>query len=233
MIITPQSSDSDLYPERVSKDLIYKQIIADLEKAAELLPNKSTYTGSDIGRANKGAALGELAEVYLTLGNNWQKVVDLTTQVESLGFALNTNYADNFNPANENSVESLFEVQYNSNGGFSFWSNENQASWASTFMGPRGSNFVGGGDPTNATHMLLLQLASEKAEVVAYVGWSDGTEPPTLSGSDVTLPDTRTWSYFTAILRKGSPVFDADALVNHTVPMKRQTEVVEEFKVVA
>lgn len=88
-------------------------------------------------------------------------------------------------------------------------------------------------DPTNATHMLLLQLASEKAEVVAYVGWSDGTEPPTLSGSDVTLPDTRTWSYFTAILRKGSPVFDADALVNHTIPMKRQTEVVEEFKVVA
>ncbi len=145
LITTPQSSDSDLYPERVSKDLIYDQIILDLEKAAELLPNKSEYTGANIGRANKGAALGELAEVYLTLGNNWQKVVDLTTQVEGLGFSLNANYADNFNPSNENSVESLFEVQYNSNGGFSFWSNENQASWTSTFMGPRGSNFVGGG----------------------------------------------------------------------------------------
>nr|WP_269686628.1 RagB/SusD family nutrient uptake outer membrane protein [Flavobacterium lacustre] len=145
LITTPQSSDSDLYPERVSKDLIYDQIISDLEKAAELLPNKSEYTGANVGRANKGAALGELAEVYLTLGNNWQKVVDLTTQVEGLGFSLNTNYADNFNPSNENSVESLFEVQYNSNGGFSFWSNENQASWTSTFMGPRGSNFVGGG----------------------------------------------------------------------------------------
>nr|WP_315167368.1 RagB/SusD family nutrient uptake outer membrane protein [uncultured Flavobacterium sp.] len=145
LITTPQSSDSDLYPKRVSKDLIYDQIISDLEKAAELLPNKSEYTGANVGRANKGAALGELAEVYLTLGNNWQKVVDLTTQVEGLGFSLNTNYADNFNPSNENSVESLFEVQYNSNGGFSFWSNENQASWTSTFMGPRGSNFVGGG----------------------------------------------------------------------------------------
>ncbi len=145
LITAPQSSDDDLYPARVSKDLIYKQIIADLEKAAELLPNKSEYKGSDIGRANKGAALGELAEVYLTLGNNWQKVVDLTTQVEGLGFALNTNYADNFNPATENSVESLFEVQYASNGGYGFWSNENQASWASPFMGPRGSNFVGGG----------------------------------------------------------------------------------------
>jgi len=145
LITTPQSSDDDLFPARVSKDLIYQQIIADLEKAAELLPNKSAYTGSDIGRANKGAALGELAEVYLTLGNNWQKVVDLTSQVESLGFNLNTNYADNFNPSTENSVESLFEVQYASNGGYGFWSDENQASWASPFMGPRGSNFVGGG----------------------------------------------------------------------------------------
>lgn len=145
LITTPQSSDDDLFPVRVSKDLIYQQIIADLEKAAELLPNKSEYSGSDIGRANKGAALGELAEVYLTLGNNWQKVVDLTTQIEGLGFNLNLNYADNFNPSTENSRESLFEVQYEGDGGYSFWSDENQASWASTFMGPRGSNFVGGG----------------------------------------------------------------------------------------
>lgn len=145
LITTPQSSDDDLFPVRVSKDLIYQQIIADLEKAAELLPNKSEYSGSDIGRANKGAALGELAEVYLTLGNNWQKVVDLTTQIEGLGFNLNLNYVDNFNPSTENSRESLFEVQYEGDGGYSFWSDENQASWASTFMGPRGSNFVGGG----------------------------------------------------------------------------------------
>jgi tetratricopeptide (TPR) repeat protein len=143
LITTPQSSDDDLFPVRVSKDLIYQQIIADLEKAAELLPNKNEYSGNDIGRTNKGAALGELAEVHLTLGN-WQKVVDLTTQVEGLGFNLNLNYADNFNPATENSRESLFEVQYESDGGYSFWSDENQASWTSTFMGPRGSNFVGG-----------------------------------------------------------------------------------------
>ena len=87
-------------------------------------------------------------------------------------------------------------------------------------------------DPKNATHMKLLELAADRAEVGVYVGWSDGDVPPTVSGSDVTLPTTRTWSSFRAILRKGSPVFDADALVNHTVPMKRQTEVTDEFKVV-
>ena len=30
-------------------------------------------------------------------------------------------------------------------GGFDFWSNENQASWTSPFQGPRGANFVAGG----------------------------------------------------------------------------------------
>lgn len=87
-------------------------------------------------------------------------------------------------------------------------------------------------DPKNLSHMKLLELAADRAEVGVYVGWSDGDAPPTVSSSDVTLPTTRTWSSFRAILRKGSPVFDADALVNHTVPMKRQTEVTDEFKVV-
>ncbi|MEG1232518.1 MAG: phage tail tube protein [Acinetobacter sp.] len=86
-------------------------------------------------------------------------------------------------------------------------------------------------DPKNLSHMKLLELAADRAEVGVYVGWSDGDVPPTISGSDVTLPTTRTWSSFRAILRKGSPVFDADSLVNHTVPMKRQTEVTDEFKV--
>ena len=87
-------------------------------------------------------------------------------------------------------------------------------------------------DPKNLSHMKLLELAADRAEVGVYVGWSDGDAPPTISGSTVTLPTSRTWSSFRAILRKGSPVVDADALVNHTVPMKRQTEVTDEFKVV-
>ncbi|WP_394651154.1 phage tail tube protein [uncultured Acinetobacter sp.] len=87
-------------------------------------------------------------------------------------------------------------------------------------------------DPKNATHMILLQAAQAKEEVGVYVGWSDGVGTPTLTSGTVELPDTRSWSYATARLRKGSPVFDADSLVNHTIPMKRQTEVIDEFKVV-
>ena len=88
-------------------------------------------------------------------------------------------------------------------------------------------------DPKNLSHMTLLQLAAEKAEVKVYVGWSDGIAEPTLVTGEIDLPKTRTWSHFIAILRKGSPVFAVDAMVNHTIPMKRQTEVTEEFKVQA
>ena len=144
LVTEPQDVNGDLYPARAPKTEIYKLIISDLEKAIQFLPTKQQYGDSDKGRASKGAAIGALAKVYLTLGQ-WQKVVDLTTQLEGMGYALNTDYSDNFNINKENSVESLFEVQYASDGGYDFWSNENQSSWTSTFMGPRGANFVGGG----------------------------------------------------------------------------------------
>ncbi len=144
LITEPQSSDSDLFPPRDPVAQVYELIISDLNAAAELLPPKSSYGSENKGRVSKGAAYGLLAKVHLTLGN-YQEVVQYATEVESLGYALNENYADNFSITNENSVESLFEVQYASNGGYDFWSNENQASWASPFMGPRGANFVAGG----------------------------------------------------------------------------------------
>jgi len=134
----------DLRPFRTSKTDVYNQIILDLNQAITLLPPKEQYSGSDVGRASKGSASGMLAKVYLTLGD-WQKVVDLSSQVTSLGYSLNANYADNFNSATENSNESLFEIQYASNGGFGFWDNENQASWLSAFTGPRGSGLVAAG----------------------------------------------------------------------------------------
>ncbi|GET22537.1 RagB/SusD family nutrient uptake outer membrane protein [Prolixibacter denitrificans] len=144
LITVPQEPGDDLRPKRTDKAKVYEQIIADLTDAEQLLPPRSEYSGNDIGRASKGAAAGLLAKVYLTLGQ-WDKVVTLANEVESLGYALNPNYADNFDVNNKNSVESLFEIQYTGNAGEGFWDNTNQASWLSTFTGPRNSNMVAGG----------------------------------------------------------------------------------------
>lgn len=144
-ITAPQNPGEDIRPARAPASEIYSDIIIpDLESAMTLLPPRESYAAGDVGRASKGSATGLLAEVYLTLGN-WQQVVDLTNQVEALGYSLNANYAWNFDPAHENGPESLFEVQYAGKTSFDFWSNENQAAWHSTFMGPRNSGLVAGG----------------------------------------------------------------------------------------
>lgn len=143
LITKPQVVGDDLKVKRTPKAEVYNLIIQDLTDAISMLPPASTYGGADIGRASKGAAAGLLGKVYLTLGD-WQKTVDLCRQVTSLGYTLNSNYADNFSPTKKNTVESLFEVQYSGATTYGFFDDFNQASWTSTFTGPRNSDFVGG-----------------------------------------------------------------------------------------
>ncbi len=173
LMTTPLSSDDNLFPSRTPVNEVYELIESDLLNAITLLPPKSAYSQQDLGRASKGAAYGMLAKVYLTRGN-YQGAVDMATQVEGLGYDLNSNYYDNFNIDNENSIESIFEVQYASDGGYGFWDNENQASWASPFMGPRSSNFVAGGYGWNQpTTEFINQYEADdtrKAVTVLYEG---------------------------------------------------------------
>jgi starch-binding outer membrane protein, SusD/RagB family len=173
LILVPQVPGDDLRPARTPKAEVYKQIIKDLEEAIVQLPKREDYSPEDKGRASKGAAAGMLAKVYLNLGE-WQKVVDLTNQVTELGYRLNNNYVDNFSVANENSVESLFEVQYLGKTRYDFWGDQNQASWLSTFTGPRNSNMVAGGwgwnQPTEEFVSAYEQGDLRKDATVLYEG---------------------------------------------------------------
>jgi hypothetical protein len=98
-----------------------------------------------LGRACKEAALAMLAKIYLTLGTDNKRVVSLCEEIEGMGYDLSEmNYYDNFDPQIKNNAESLFEIQYTGATDYSFWDNENQAAWLSTYMGPRNSGWVGG-----------------------------------------------------------------------------------------
>lgn len=145
--LTPSKPGDDLFPVRVSKDKIYNEvIIPDLLEAIELLPRRENYSSKDLGRASKGAAVGILAKVYLTLGK-YQKCIEMCNMVESFGYVLNPDYSDCFGgeDRHKNTAESLFEIQYYGLTKAGFWSDENQACWLSTYMGPRNSGWVGGG----------------------------------------------------------------------------------------
>lgn len=194
MITKPQKPGDNLRPIRTPVSDIYnKVIIPDLTEAIKLLPLKSSYTGNDVGRAAKGSATGLLAKVYLTIANmqkfagknyakqnttaDYQKVVTLCNQVTQLGYKLDANYADNFNPNYENDQECLFSVQYYGKTSYSFWSNENQSSWTSTFMGPRNSNMVAGGygwdQPTKEFVNSYEPGDKRKAITILYKGCPD------------------------------------------------------------
>lgn len=126
---------------RSPKAQVYAQIITDLQAAEGLLPN--TTSGADKGRATAGAAKSLLAAVYLTLGdkpNAAAKAKEVIDNASLYGYALNANYADNFNLDRENGPESIFEVQYRSGGGQ--WSDFGAGHKLNTFFAPRAQDIV-------------------------------------------------------------------------------------------
>lgn len=92
---------------------ILTRIATDLVAAENFLP--ASYTGANVGRATKGAAATLLGKVYLTLGQRAQ-AEPVLRRVLTYGYSLVPNYANLFGVANENNVESIFEVQYRAGG---------------------------------------------------------------------------------------------------------------------
>lgn len=99
---------------RASVEDTYKQIEQDLKDAIPNLPKRSEYASTDMGRATKGAAQGYLAKVYLYQGKYEQAEAELDTLINSNEYSLLPKFGDVWTIANNNSKESLLEVQYNS-----------------------------------------------------------------------------------------------------------------------
>ena len=93
---------------RTPKADVWAAVEQDLTDAAGVLPQ--TYSGADIGRATKGAALAFHAKVAM-YQQKWADVKSYTEQVMGLGYSLFANYEQLFRVANENSSESVFEIQ--------------------------------------------------------------------------------------------------------------------------
>jgi hypothetical protein len=109
------STPQDL-PATATPTAVYAQIETDLKDAAAALP--ASYTGADIGRATKGAALALLGKVQLQQLKYAEASASLTQVMAIPGYALmgeagtGGTYADNFTSMKENNAESVFEVQF-------------------------------------------------------------------------------------------------------------------------
>lgn len=98
------------YPATSPHDQVLAAVATDAQAAAAALP--VTYTGNDIGRATRGAALALLGRVQLQQ-RDWSAAAATFQQVRDLGaHTLAPTYEENFTMAGENNVESVFEVQF-------------------------------------------------------------------------------------------------------------------------
>lgn len=109
--LTPVTTRSEAARELVGHDVIYPQIIADVEQAIQLLPARPQQ---ELGRATSGAAKMLLADVYITQ-KNWSQAETLLKDIVNSGhYSLIPDYENVFseNTGNKNNAESLFEVQF-------------------------------------------------------------------------------------------------------------------------
>ncbi len=124
LITKPQTASStDFYPSRTAQETVYKQITDDLTAAeAAGLPWMDAS-----GRVSTAAIKSELAKVYLTMAGQplnkgaayYKLAADKANEVivyangNPTQINLFNNYGDLHNPANNNTLEFLFEIQYN------------------------------------------------------------------------------------------------------------------------
>lgn len=138
---------------RKTKEETYAVIEADLMEAIDLLPLKSQYGPSDLGRATKGAAQALLAKAYL-YQEKWQQAYDMSGEViTSAQYALLPDYAHVWREVGENKLESIYEVQATLTLGLRDYTN---------VQGPRGTPDLGWGFNTPS---LALSNAYEAADV--------------------------------------------------------------------
>jgi len=118
--ITPTGLD-DIHAPRTDRVQVIDLIIADLEKAKSLMP---TNEEAPFGRPGRLAANVYLAKLYMTLAGEdggdasfWSKAKTELTPVMDGTYELTPTYAELFEPSNENTRESIFELQYGQTGG--------------------------------------------------------------------------------------------------------------------
>lgn len=92
----------------VPQTQIYAQIEKDCTEAAAALP--TAWSGTNFGRATKGAALSLLAKAYL-FEQKYALAASTAQQVEALGiYDLTAKFTDNFTAATKNNKEAIFSI---------------------------------------------------------------------------------------------------------------------------
>lgn len=106
----PPLNEDEIYKPKSSVGAVYQLIENDLLAAKNSLTK--TPTGTNAGRATKGAAWGLLAKAYL-YQQKWDNALEAADSVINLGvYSLQPVYKNNFLDSTQNNSESVFEIQH-------------------------------------------------------------------------------------------------------------------------
>jgi starch-binding outer membrane protein, SusD/RagB family len=157
------------YPRKPVAEVYSTVIEPDVLFAIDSLP--VTVPVAQKGRLTKAAGRVLLAKVYMTQ-KKFSVAVPVLQALTTAGFSLNPVYANNFNPATKNGVESIFEVQADPLLGYSFTFMTSWAPWGTgTTIWPGGSNSRGGlNQPTTSLNNAYETNDNRKAVTVGSSG---------------------------------------------------------------
>ncbi len=134
-------SPSEYNQPNAEEALIWDFIEEDLTAASLILPLKSQYPLSSLGRATKGAAQGLLLRSYL-YQSKWTEAQTVAEEIINSGeYSLAEDYENIFKKAGENGPGSVFEIQRSPLGG-GFWGNvngSNEGNLANVYQIARGA----------------------------------------------------------------------------------------------
>ena len=104
----PTSIDQSAEIARSTVDETYAQIFADLDRAAQLIPENHDEGAT---RASRGAVLALRTRVQL-YREQWAEVIASANAVQALGYSLASSYSDLFTEEGSNTPEDIFRVPF-------------------------------------------------------------------------------------------------------------------------
>ncbi|SHK82731.1 Starch-binding associating with outer membrane [Chitinophaga jiangningensis] len=123
LVLDPPERSTQAKLPRNSREEVIGRVLIDLDSATKILPVK--FTGGDVGRATKGAAMALKARVLLYEASpllnpsndvtKWKAAADAAAAVMNepgTGYGLFKDYRSLFLQPNENNLEVIFDVQY-------------------------------------------------------------------------------------------------------------------------
>jgi hypothetical protein len=141
LITKAAQGSEDFFAPNSTPEEIYKQIISDAVQAKALLPKDY---GDEYGRATWGAATSLLGKAYLYTQEWTLAAAEFKEVIDSGLYDLAENYADNFREIGDNNMESIFEVQFESEEERGWSSDQVNSSRSSIFLQLRAPELFGG-----------------------------------------------------------------------------------------